>query len=159
MARPRGKNRIQRPYTFPDMYEDYIDGIEEDSPFYVTYKEYVGICSEYYKARMKDMLERGATFKFPYRMGETSVIKKRLKKFDKDHLPIDWAATRERGKVVYHVNDHSDNYKYRFRWRKKMSRTTPNISQYRLVFTRTNKRQLAKCIKEGGYDYMEHTKG
>jgi hypothetical protein len=137
------------------MYEDYIAGMDEDSPYYVTYSEYVGICSDYYKAQIQNILERGAKFKLPFRMGDVCVTKKRLKKFDKEHLPIDWAMSKKLGKYIYHVNDHSNNYKYRFRWAKKMSRTTPNIGQYRLVLTRANKRKLAACIK-GGYDYITH---
>jgi len=155
-VRPRSPNRVQNPYTFPDMYKEYIKDIEEDSPYHVTYNEYVGICSDYYKAQMEDVFKKGARIRFPYRMGDLVVIKKRLKNFCKEHLSIDWATSRKLGKRIYHINDHSDNYKYMFKWSKKMSRVTPNIGQYRLVLTRTNKRKLAECIKTGGYDYITH---
>jgi hypothetical protein len=152
--RPRSPNKVQDPYTLPDMYKDYIVNLDEDSPYYVTYKEYVGIVSHYFKAQMDDVLEKGRRFKLPFRMGDVCVTKKRIKSFDKDHLPIDWGTSRKLGKVIYHMNDHSDNFKYQFRWSKKMSRVTPNIGQYRLVFTRANKRRLAACIKTGGHDYI-----
>ena len=150
----RSKNNIQDPYTLPDMYEDYIKDIEEDSPYYVSYSEYVGIVTSYYKSLMDDILEKGKVFKLPYGMGTVSVTKKLLKKFDSLHLPIDWALTKQLGKRVYHINDHTNNYKFRFRWSKKLVHTK-NIHKYRLVFTRTNKRRLASLIKDGGYDYIE----
>jgi len=151
----RGKNKIQNPYTFPDMYEDYIKDIDEDSPYHVTYSEYVGICSDFYKEIMKEVLEKGRRFKLPFGMGDVCVTKKRLRLFDKHHLPIDWETTKKVGKWVYHMNDHTNNFKFRFRWSKKMCRNTPNIGHYRLVFTRANKRKLAECIKSGNYDYIE----
>jgi len=153
--KPRSKNRVRNPYTFVDMYEDYIADINEDSPYHVTYNEYVSICEDYYKIAMDNVLKKGWRFRLPFRMGDVMVIKKKLKKFDKDHLPIDWELTKKHGHYIYHTNDHSNNYKYRFRWSKKLIRSTPNIGQYRLVLTRANKRALAACIKSGDYDYIE----
>ncbi len=155
MPRPRSKNRAKNPYTFPDMYEDYIKDIDEDSPYHVTYNEYAGICSDFYKEVMVEVLEKGRRYKLPFRMGDICVTKKRLKLFDKAHLPIDWAMSKKLGKWVYHMNDHTNNFKFRFRWSKKMCRNTPNIGLYRLVFTRANKRRLAELIKSGNYDYIQ----
>ena len=44
-------------------------------------------------------------------------------------------------------------YKYRFVWSKKDCYVA-NKTNYRLVFTRTLKRELAKRIKSGEYEYF-----
>ena len=45
----RGKNKVQSPYTFKEMYLDYISDKDPDSIYYVSYSEYVDICSTFYK--------------------------------------------------------------------------------------------------------------
>ena len=73
----RGKNTIQNPYTFQDMYYDYISDIDKNSPYYVTYAEYVDICSIFYKEISQAIIEEGIKFKLPYSLGEVYVIKKK----------------------------------------------------------------------------------
>jgi nucleoid DNA-binding protein len=36
-------------------------------------------------------------------------------------LPIDWKKTREKGKIIYHMNFHTDGYYYSWKWFKKKS--------------------------------------
>jgi hypothetical protein len=151
--RPRGKNKHQEPYVMKDIYKDYIKDKEEDSPYYVSYLEFVDIVTMYYKAQMERIF-KGGMFIMPYSLGTLSILKKIPKQFKSKHLQIDWQATNKLGKVVHHTNDHSDYYKFTFRWSKINTRCL-NKGCYSLVMTRRNKRHLATLIKGGNTDYFE----
>lgn len=149
----RGKNTIQNPYTFKHMYEEYIKDKDEDSPYYITYKEFVNICSDFTKEMMKEVLEKNYEFKLPYRLGFCKVIKKKVNNKSRN-APFNWEATNKAGRIVRHFNDHTEGYKYLFRWSKRNVIFKYNWL-YRLIFTRTNKRELARLIKHEKMDYYE----
>jgi hypothetical protein len=147
----RGKNTVQDPYTFADMYLDYISDKEVDSPYYVTYKEYVSICSEFYKLISKAIIDDGVKFKLPFALGEVYIIKRKIRCTSR--MPIDWALTVKEGRRVYNFNEHTAGFGYKFFWTKPYK--VVNKFMYRLVFTRENKRHLAKAIKQHRIDYFE----
>jgi hypothetical protein len=149
----RGKNKVRNPYTLQDMYKEYIKDKEEGSPYHIEYKSFVLICTEFYKGISKHILNGGIYF-MPHRLGNISVIKKRPKKMTKFSLSPDWSNTQKFGKLIPHTNDHSDYYKFRFHW-SKTDCYVSNKGKYRMVFTRENKRELAKKIKSGDYEYFE----
>jgi hypothetical protein len=135
------------------MYEEYIKGVEKDSPYDISYAQFRDICVKYYK-RLMDHLFEGDLYIMPYRLGELYITGKRPKNFNKKTLPVDWAQTTKLGKIVNHFNDHSNYYKYRFTWSKK-NHNFKNKTKYRMVFTRANKRRLASIIKSGDYNFFE----
>ena len=92
----RGKNKIQSPYTFKEMYLDYISDKDPDSIYYITYSEYVDICSTFYKLISKSIIEDGIKFKLPFGLGEVFILKKRNKY--NNRMPIDWVLTVKEGK-------------------------------------------------------------
>lgn len=149
----RGKNKIQEPYVGVDFYESYKEEVEEGSPYDVDYETFRYIYEEFYKG-VTEHLFKGGLYTLPYKMGELSIKGKRVKEINKYTAPIDWKATNELGKKVYHLNDHSNYYKYRFCW-SKLNAHTKNKSNYRLVFTRSNKRKLAQIIKSGDYNFFD----
>lgn len=148
----RGKNRIQDPYCLPDMYVEYIKDIPVDSPLYVTYKDYVAINNLFWKEMSHKIIDDGLTFHMPFMMGDTFVEKVKLNY--NNRLPINWQLTTETGKVIYNLNEHSDGFKYRFKWNKKVC-TFKNNYLFKLVYTRSNKRKLAHNIKVKKNDYFE----
>lgn len=151
----RGLNKAVDPYTMPDFYEAYIKEVEEsDGPYQVSYATYRDICEEYYKELMEYLFE-GGLYIFPYNVGEISIKGMRPKNFNSRTLTINWEETNKIGKRVYHLNDHSNHFKYRFSWSKK-DKHIKHKTDYRLVFTRDNKRRLAKIIKSGNYNYFSH---
>jgi len=149
----RGKNRIKSPYVMKDMYKAYIESIEKDSPYDVSYDDFRDICELYHKSLMEHLFS-GGIFILPYRLGELLITGKRPKKLTKKTMTIDWQKTVELGKIVNHFNDHSNYYKYRFTWTK-INHNFKNKSRYRLIFTRTNKRRLASILKSGDYNFFE----
>ena len=150
----RGKNKIQDVYNLKDMYEEYLQEVEEGSPYHVTYQQYRGICENFYKEMMGKVLDHAAEFKMPYNLGKIYVDKKKVSPGNKKRLGIDWDLTNKYGKFIYHLNEHSRGYKYIFIWEKKTYRTK-NKNLYKFIPSRTNKRRLAKLIKSGNYDFFE----
>jgi len=67
-------------------------------------------------------LRTGSKVMLPYGFGTLAVNKKKLKKFKEYkgkkyvNLRVNWAKTRELGKKVYHTNEHSDGYNFRWIW-------------------------------------------
>jgi len=147
----RGKNVIQEPYVFKDMYIHYISDKDKDSPYYVTYSEYVDICSIFYQMIVKAIIDDGIRFKLPFGLGEIFVLKRKVKYNNK--MPIDWATTLKEGKRIYNLNEHTSGFGYKFFWTKPYK--IKNKFMYRLVLTRANKRYLAKAIKKNKMDYFE----
>lgn len=147
----RGPNKVQEPYTFADTYPNYIADKEPGSLYYVTYKEYVDICSTFYKMISKAIIDDSIRFKLPFGLGELFIRKKKNKTTGK--LPIDWPLTVQYGKRVYNLNEHSLGFGYKFFWTKPCR--IKNKFMYRLVLTRSNKRYLAKAIKQNGKDFLE----
>ena len=81
-------------------------------------------------------------------------MKSKPKHLDKRSLRIDYQATKETGKLIFLLNEHSDMFKYRFMW-SKVDMMVSNKSKYQLVATRANKRRLAEIIKQKELDYQE----
>lgn len=154
----RGLNKIKNCHTPKEMYLDYIKDISEDSPYYVTFEEYLDISGDFYKDLINKVIVESRTVLLPNRMGSLTVMKKKPKLINKSTVTIDWEITNKygNGKAIYFINDHSKGFKFRFIWSKKECMCV-NRFLYRLVLSRNNKRFLAKCIKEGT-DYIEMRK-
>ena len=56
-------------------------------------------------------------------------------------------------KLIYHLNEHSNYYKFRYYW-SKIEMLIPNRSKYQFVASRANKRELAQIIKNNERDYQ-----
>lgn len=152
----RNKNIIQDPYTLPDMYKDYLSKIDKNSPYNISYNLYKDIVCLYNK-KIYNMLLEGNKVKFPYKLGSLQVVKKRMNYGNqlKRGLGIDWKKTVKYGKIIHHINEHSDGYKFLFFWDIKSQQTVKTAKQYRLKPTRTLKRELARLIIDNKKDYFE----
>lgn len=149
----RGPNKIVSPYNMRDIYNDYIKDKDKESPYYVSFQQFLEITGVYYKELSRELIYESRTINLPFRMGTVTVMKKRPRIFNSSNLSIDWKETKEFGKYIHHINDHTGGYKFRFFWNKQKCMMV-NRELYRMVFSRTNKRSLAKEIKSGR-DYLE----
>ena len=109
---------MNKSYTFRDMYKTM--GAE------VPYKLYTAILHAMCQIILEHVLERSEGFKMPYGLGFIQVGKYLPKQLTPKSLSIDYKATREYGKKIYHLNEHSDGYKYRLYW-SKIPQTFPDI--------------------------------
>ena len=123
--------------TFRDMYKTM--------PIEVDYGLYKRILEEMCKVILEHVLERSEGFKMPLGLGFIQIGKYRPKTLSPESLSVDYKASKEYDKRIYHLNEHSDGYKYRLYW-SKIPRTFPNRYKYQLCFVRQNKRRLAQLI-------------
>ena len=124
-------------HTFRDMYQTLPIDID-----YLTYKR---ILDAMCKFILKHVLNCSEGFKMPYGLGMIQVGKYRPKNYDSKSLSVDYKASKEYNKRIYHLNEHSDGYKYRLHW-SKIPRTFPDRYRYQLGLVRANKRMLAQLI-------------
>ena len=134
--------------TLKSAYKSYDD-------FYkVGYKKYRTICEEFNKDIIEDILLKAKEFKLPYRLGSLRVKKKKMNYGRKNKLKINWLETNKHKKVIYHLNDHTNGFNYRWFW-SKINAIIKNKSVYSFQATRTNKRRLAALLKNNEVDYFE----
>lgn len=141
-------------YTIPSFYNHYLSNIEPDTVYDIPYSQYRQIVTDYFKYIRDEVIENSKEVRLPYRLGSIQIVKHRPKHYDGRSLRIDYQATKETGKLVYLLNEHSDFFKYRLYW-KKYDILIPNKSKYQLTLTRANKRYLAQIIKNKIHDYQE----
>jgi len=149
----RGKNKIQNPYTVTEIYKKYKKEVKGSETLDVPYKLYREIVNMYFKEAMNFIFDKSLPFKLPCNLGTFQIIKKKEVNNLKKIRFINWKDTTHYGKYIFYSNDHSDDFKYYFMWIK--DGRTKNISKYRYVPTRTNKRKLAYYIKNKIRDYFE----
>lgn len=74
------------------------------------------------------ILETGEKAKLPFGFGEFSINKKkrrRIKGVDGKefvNLPVDWKKTKEKGKIIYNFNFHTEGYFFGWMWFKESAR-------------------------------------
>lgn len=68
------------------------------------------------------ILETGDRSRLPWGLGTFSISKKKTKRYatidgvEYTIMAVDWAKTHRLGKRVYHLNSHTDNYRYKWKW-------------------------------------------
>lgn len=129
--------RSKQSNTFRDMYKTL--------PIELDYRTYNDILDEMCKVILQHVLNASEGFKMPYGLGFIQIGKYRPKTLTGKSLSIDYKASEEYGKRIYHLNEHSDGYKYRLYW-SKIPRTFPDRYRYQLCLVRSNKRKLAQLI-------------
>lgn len=109
----------------------------------VTKDLYRKICCEFNKRIVETAVE-GKMFNLPHGCG-TIWIKKF--KINWDEPPVDLNETKKAGKIVYHLNFHSDGWCARWAWSKNNSLIT-NLLYYSFHPTRTNSRKVSSVMKK-----------
>ena len=123
--------------TFRDLYRTL--------PIEVDYGLYKRILQEMCRIILNAVLDSSDGFKMPFGLGFIQVGKYLPKALNDKSLSVDYKASREYDKRIYHLNEHSNGYKYRLYW-SKIPRTFPDRYKYQLCFVRQNKRRLAQLI-------------
>ena len=136
---------MKNSYTFRDMYKTI--------PIEVSYSLYKRILDEMCKVILEYVLMRSEGFKMPYGLGFIQIGKYRPKNLNDKSLSVDYKASKEYGKRILHLNEHSEGYKYRLYW-SKIPRTFPDRYKYQLSLVRQNKRKLAQLIFNK-HDYID----
>ena len=114
-------------------------------PVEVDYRLYKRVLDEMCKVILDHVLMRSEGFKMPYGLGFIQIGKYRPKNLNDQSLSVDYKSSKEYNKRIFHLNEHSDGYKYRLYW-SKIPRTFPDRYKYQLQLVRQNKRKLAQLI-------------
>lgn len=130
------------------MYKYY----KANSPYKVEYNLYKRILDKMSQIISEAVLDRSEGFKMPCGLGYIQVGKYQPKNYNSKSLSIDYKSTREYGKVIYHLNEHSNGYKYRLHW-SRVPMTFADRYKYQLCLVRANKRKLAQLIFNK-HDYL-----
>ena len=129
----KSKNSV----TFRDMYRTM--------PIEVDYSLYKRILDEMCNVILEYVLMRSEGFKMPYGLGFIQISKYKPKSMTVQSLSVDYKASKEYNKKIYHLNEHSEGNKYRLYW-SKLPRVFPDRYKYQLCLVRQNKRKLAQLI-------------
>ena len=133
----RKMKRSKKSTTFRDMYKEL--------PIEVDYGVYKRVLEEMCKVILEHVLNGSEGFKMPYGLGFIQIGKYLPKTLSPDSLSVDYKLSKQYDKKIYHLNEHSDGYKYRLYW-SKIPRTFPDRYKYQLGLVRQNKRKLAQLI-------------
>ena len=131
------RNRKQS-YTTYDIYNNYD---KRDQIPYSTFRNIVDKLND----SILSVLQNVQNYKLPCSLGTVQIVKYKPKEYNKHSLSIDFNESKKLDKRIYHLNEHSNGYKYRLYWSKQPFSFT-NRYKYQLCFTRANKRQLAQLI-------------
>tara|TARA_R100000951_G_C2609159_1_gene170664 strand:- start:316 stop:780 length:465 start_codon:yes stop_codon:yes gene_type:complete len=139
----RGEGNYKKDFGSNDVYKKYKEDVIPE--LQVDKQLFREICDEFNRMVIEEILLNSEEVRLPYRLGTVRIKKSKMKYDDKNKLKIDWAASRKLGKRIYHLNDHTGGYKYRFYWTKGIIK---NITAYSFIPTRTNTRNLASILKD-----------
>lgn len=147
----KSPNKIQNVLTLKHSYQYYIKDISENSKYHIEYNLYRSICEDTNKLISDELLE-GTFLNLPYRLG---LIRIKKHKINYKNLKPDFGLfnSTEGELKNKHLNEHSGGYYCMFYWNKK-SCVVKNKTYYCFIPTRTNKRRLAKNIKEQGKELI-----
>lgn len=140
--------RSKKSATIIDMYKQYRKDYGND----VDYRQFKDILDRFNEEILSCLLQSSEGFKMPFGLGYVQIVKYKPKSMTPKSLSIDFKSTAEYGKTIYHLNEHSNGYKYRLYW-SKIPQTFPDRYRYQLQLVRQNKRQLAQLIFNN-HDYI-----
>lgn len=120
------------------------------------YKEIINSLNLYY---LEYILDTGNIAILPYGLGKMMIQKnKRKLRRTKDgssvymSAPVNWNETKKQGKVIYHLNESTDGFAYRYHWFKNASYMSHNMI-WSMVMTTQAKKMLKNRIDCEEKDY------
>lgn len=117
----------------------------ENKDIDISYSRFKRILESFNEILRESILERSEGFKMPSALGYIQIVKYKPKSYTAKSLSVDYKASNDLGKRIYHLNEHSNGYKYRLFW-SKVPYTFENRYKYQLCLVRQNKRHLAQLI-------------
>lgn len=131
--------------------ENYKNFCKKHPTIKLTYDEWRNIIYSFNDAFKNYILETGEKAKLPFGFGEFSVNKKKRRKLKglKDefvNLPVDWKKTKEKGKIIYNFNYHTEGFFFGWMWFKDSARFK-NADLWYFKPSRTTSRILSHYLK------------
>lgn len=117
---------------------------------HITFEQFRSVILTYNKMVRDHVLETGDKFRFPFGFGDISIRKWKKKKINT--LPdgrqfiamaVDWKKTKEIGKKVYLLNNHTDGFRLQWKWFRKTA-----IFESHSIFVFRPSRETSRKIPE-----------
>ena len=99
---------MKKSYTIRDMFKDYHK-IDEN----MSYFRFKRILDKFNEIIKEKILNASESFKMPCRLGLIVIVKYKPKTYTQKSLSKDYKTSKELNKTIYHLNEHSNGYKYR----------------------------------------------
>lgn len=139
---------------------NYNNFCKKNPSIKITFDEWRNIIYSFNDAFKIYILETGEKAKLPFGFGEFSINKKKRRKV-KDvngkeyiNLPVDWKKTKEKGKIIYNFNYHTEGYFFGWVWFKESTRLR-NSDLWYFKPSRTTSRLLSHYINTN--EKYQHT--
>ena len=132
--------------------ENYNNFCKKYPSINLSFDEWRNIVYTFTEQFKEYILETGEKSRLPFGFGEFSINKKKRKKIknidgkEYINLPIDWQKTREKKKVIYNFNYHTEGYFFGWMWFKESARFR-NIDLWYFKPSRATSRLLSHYIK------------
>lgn len=129
----------------------YNDFCKKNPNINLTFDQWRNIIYTFNESFRDYILETGEKIRFPFGFGEFSINKKKRRKQkgvnnEFINLPIDWQKTKQKGKVIYNFNYHTEGYFFGWMWFKMKARFKHSDLWY-FKPTRVTSRLLSHYIK------------
>jgi len=131
--------------------ENYNDFCKKHPSIHLTFDEWRNILYSFNDSFRNYILETGEKAKLPYGLGEFTINKKKRRKMKGPNdefinLAVDWKKTKEKGKIIYNFNYHTEGYFFGWVWFKESTRFKHSDLWY-FKPTRVTSRLLAHYIQ------------
>lgn len=132
--------------------ENYKDFCKKNPKINISIIDWKNIIYDYNTMFIQHILETGEKVKLPAGFGEYSINKRNRKKSTVyngkqfTNLPVDWKKTKEKGKIIYNFNYHTEGYYFKWKWFKRSAR----LKYSDLIYfkpSRTTTRLLSHYLK------------
>jgi nucleoid DNA-binding protein len=141
--------------------DNYNDFCKKHPSIKLTYDEWRNVLYTYNEFFKEYILETGEKVKLPFGFGEFSINKKKRRKLKNNidgkefvNLPIDWQKTKEKGKIIYNFNYHTEGYFFGWMWFKHTARFK-NSDLWYFKPSRLTSRLLSHYLKTNDkYQYI-----
>ena len=108
--------------------ENYNNFCRKNPTIKITFDEWRNIIYQYNEHFKNYILETGEKARLPFGFGEFSINKKKRKKMktvdgkEMVNLPVDWKRSKEKGKIIYNFNYHTEGFFFGWMWFKESTR-------------------------------------
>ena len=139
--------------------DNYKNFCKKNPNINISFDDWKNIVYSFNESFKEYILETGEKARLPHGFGEFSINKKKRRKMkginnEFINLPVDWKKTKEKGKIIYNFNYHTEGYFFGWHWFKESTRIK-NVKLWYFKPTRTTSRLLSHYINtEDKYQHL-----
>lgn len=131
--------------------ENYNNFCKKHPNIKISFDEWKNVIYLFNESFKNYILESGEKAKLPFGFGEFSINKKKRRKRkglndEFVNLPVDWKKTKEKGKIIYNFNFHTEGYFFGWMWFKETARLK-HIHLWYFKPSRVTSRLLSHYLK------------